>query len=283
MKLPWTLLLCSLLLIFGCQSAAWHQGDFTGQGITSSLTVPPTPGMVVTTYEDGSKTVEPLVTTAPKPTPAPAATPRPAVVSVVVVPPDPGMVEVYNVLPEAQKGDDIVHTRVMTWAGTPPGQTLVDVATQKKVAVHNPLPAVTLDRKGIHATAGGGSTETQAGRSWGQQLWDSVWNFFSGWSMVLPIIGVVLLLLFLLPVIFPALAPICAKILAVLGHVLTLGISSVVALMRRLRASKVNPPAPVVAPVAATPVSTGNPVTPTTAAAEPLNVPRRISNAQTPV
>ena len=213
-------LLVLALMLGGCQSAAMSDGAYTGQGLTATYTRPSVPGVVVSTHADGSTTVVPLVVgETPAPVAKPTATSSP-VVQVTVIAPQPGMSASYRVTPEKQEGDKIASSRVMTWAGEAPGTVVEKVSTQKQKATHNPLPAVTLDDKGIHAAAGGGSTEDQAGMSWYQRAVVWVSDFFKGISMWLLVIGIGLVVIFVLPLIIPALAPIMARLWGAIRTVL---------------------------------------------------------------
>jgi hypothetical protein len=101
---------------------------------------------------------------------------------------------------------------MITWAGEAPGTVIEKVATQKQKTTHNAVPAVVLDAKGVHASAGGGSIEDQAGLSWSQRAWVKITDFFKGISMWLLVGGLILFAVFILPLFMPFLVPIMAKV-----------------------------------------------------------------------
>jgi hypothetical protein len=220
------LLLC---LVSGCQTADYQQAGYTGQGLTATYSTTPAPGYVVATREDGSQTVTPLLPSSEplppskgKVAPTPAAPPvlqTPAAKSPVVftkiVPPAPAVTASYKLTPEViKKGDGFTASRVMTWAGEAPGTAAEKVATQKDKVTHNPMPAVTLDAKGVHVGSGGGSTDDQAGQSWFQRMWTAGSDVLKGWGMWLLVIGIGVAAFFILPILFPVLAPLFASITA---------------------------------------------------------------------
>ncbi len=98
----------------------------------------------------------------PSDEPSPASSPT-EVVSVVVVQPQHGTSTTYEVTPEKQGGDKYVGIRSLTWAGDSPNSVVKSIETAKASHVQNPLPAVNLDEKGIHAAAGGEGPERLAG------------------------------------------------------------------------------------------------------------------------
>jgi hypothetical protein len=201
-----------MLIACGCQSSAYQEGDYTGQGLAANYTAPAVPGAVVSTHQDGSQTVVPLPSD--KSAPAVVAPPNPSpVVSVQIIPTVPGVVTSYTVTPEIQKGDKTAGSRVMTWAGEAPGTVTEQVATQKVARIHNALPSVSVDATGVHVSAGGGSSDVQAGLSIWQRLW--VWfnDTFKDLMWWVVIGGVVLLAFFVLPIALPFLKPIFSSIL----------------------------------------------------------------------
>ncbi len=207
-----TILLAVLVMFLsfqcGCQSAAFEEGTFTGQGLDARYTQPATPGIILSTHQDGSQTAIPLPVKAPVVTP-PNKSP---VIQVMVIAPTPGVVESYVITPEVQKGDKVAGSRFVTWAGEAPGTVVEKVAVQKQKGTQNPLPAVDMDAKGIHISAGGGSTQEQAGMSWWQRAWVAVSDLFKGISMWLLVIGIGLGAIFILPLFIPALVPVMAKL-----------------------------------------------------------------------
>ena len=201
-----------LVVTCGCQSSGFKEGDYIGQGLTATYTAPAVPGAVVSTHEDGSQTVVPLPSDKSAPAVVTPANQSP-VVAVTVVPTTPGVVTSYVVTPEVQKGDQVAGSRCVTWAGLAPGTVSAQVATQKQKATHNPLPSVTVDKDGIHAAAGGGSTEVQSGRSWFQNLWTWVTDTLKGWLWWLVIAGIAVAAFFILPIFLPVLKPIFSSIM----------------------------------------------------------------------
>jgi hypothetical protein len=211
-------LLLSLVLV-GCQSAAFHEGDYVGQGLETHFQQPPVPGVIISTHEDGSQTVLPLEPT-PAPAPVTAKAPAPAapapnpspVVQVTVVPTQPGVVTSYSITPEKKKGDFVGASRMVTWAGEAPGTVVEKVVTQKQKIDHKALPAVSVTKDGVNAQAGGGSSEDQSGLSFFQRA--GVWlsDLFKGWSMWLLVAGIAVAAFFILPIFLPVLKPIFASI-----------------------------------------------------------------------
>jgi hypothetical protein len=100
----------------------------------------------------------------------------------------------------------------MTWAGEAPGTAAEKVATQKDKKTHNPMPQITVDAKGVHVGSGGGSVEDQAGQSWWQRTVTWASDIFKGWTMWLLVIGLCVAGFFILPILFPFLAPIFASL-----------------------------------------------------------------------
>jgi hypothetical protein len=253
MKNALLVLTCLIVLVAGCQSAAYKEGNYTGQGVVASFSQAATPGVVVSTHADGTVTTVPLGSPEPK-----MGLPSP-VVQIQVIPPQPAVSHSYRLTPEVQTGDQVAGSRVMTWAGEAPGTVVERVATQKQRATHNPLPAVNIDASGIHIAAGGGSTEDQAGQSWWQRL--RVWfsDLMKSWSMALLVIGLGVAAFFLLPIFFPVLKPVFASLLNGLHsfwHWATGEIGKVFAWLTSFHKP------PVAAPVGALPVPAGNPLTP---------------------
>ena len=242
-----------LMICTGCQSAAYEQGDANGQGLNASYTVPPTPPMLVITRTDGS--VESVVGGAKVPK-------GPQVAKVDIIAGSPGSVSSYVVKASRSDGDHIIASRVMTWAGASPGEVVKAAACQPHMAVANPLPEVNIDAQGVHAKAGGGSSETNAGLPWYTRLWDWIVSVFRSLTMTLAFFVLLpLVVLFVLPLLWPAAGPICQKILHAVGHVLTFGLSSVVTLWRRLTAARQE----AATASAATSTSSGSTATATTA------------------
>jgi hypothetical protein len=207
-----------LLTISGCQGSGYKEGDFTGQGLTAKFEQPATPDIVISTHEDGTQTVTPVTVGTPVRVPATKS----PIVKTTIIPGQPAVSSSYIVTPEVQTdGDRTLGFRALTWMGEAPGDVTEKVATQKQRRVQNALPAVNLDRTGIHATAGGGSSDDAAGMSWGQRI--GVWfsNLFKNFSMWLLVIGIGLAVIFILPLFVPALVPVMASlwkaILTVIG------------------------------------------------------------------
>ena len=208
----------------GCQSAAFSEGDYVGQGLRATADIPATPGAVVSTHEDGTVTVTALpatpvpaatatpVVAAPAPTAVLAQTKPSPVVAITVIQPTPGKSFSYTITPETQKGDKLAASRMCTWAGEAPGTVVEKVATQKQTRTHNPLPAISVDETGIHATTGGGSIADQAGQSWFQRAWVWLSDTVKGWLWWLVIAGIAVAAFFILPILVPALAPLFASI-----------------------------------------------------------------------
>jgi len=213
----------------GCQSAAYQQGDATGQSLTATYSEQTQPPAVVVVRADGTAFGGPIAELARQKSGSP-------VVSVVVMPGSAGKTVTYAVAPQTDQGDKIAHTRIATWAGASPGEVTRDIGTQKHKSVQNPLPAVSVDATGVHAAGGGGSSDDAVGLPWYTRLKNWVVSIFRSLTMTLVFLVLLpVLLLFVAPLIFPAAAPICQAILHAIGHVLTFGISSVVALGRKLK------------------------------------------------
>jgi hypothetical protein len=251
----------------GCQSSAWQEGNYTGQGLQANYQQPGVPGVVIATHDDGSQTITPLPADPPRVAQPPPAVnywtqPRAAVpqyqspvVTTTVIPAQPGVVESYTVTPETKTGDKVAGSRVMTWAGEAPGTVVEKVVTQKQKDVHNPLPAVNLDKTGIHVASGGGSTEEQAGQSFWQRTWVWLSDMFKGWTMWLLVIGIGVAAFFILPIFLPVLKPLFSSIASAFSAAWTWITAEFGKLWTWLatfhkKAAAVTPPAAVVAPPA---------------------------------
>ncbi len=194
-----------------CQSAKFEEGRYGGQGVEANYSQGETPAVVVATHEDGSQTV----TAVP-----PAASTQPArimptsspVVAVTVVPGKPAVASSYKIKGEASDGDRLTAFRCCTWNGEAPGTVVEKVATQRQAVTRNALPPVSVDATGIHAAAGGGSSEEQAGLSIWQRA--GVWlsDLFKGGLSWLLLIGLGVGAYFILPMALPFLKPLFASI-----------------------------------------------------------------------
>jgi hypothetical protein len=284
---------CALAFLPGCQSAAYLEGDYVGQGLRATADIPATPGAVVSTHEDGTVTVQPIPL-APVPTatlplvaaPAPApsvsgvSAPKPSpVVAVTVIQPTPGKSFSYTITPESQKGDKLGASRMVTWAGEAPGTVVEKVATQKIARTHNPLPAVTVDETGIHAAAGGGSKTEQAGESWWQRL--CVWfsDTLKGWVWWIVVIGIAVAAFFILPILVPALAPLFASIAGAFHGAwtyITGEIGKLIAWLKTVHIKTTSPTASASTPAPAS-ITPSTPVSPTSPASSPAATPAQVT------
>jgi hypothetical protein len=195
----------AMLAAAGCQTCPYEQGGSVGQGLTATYTAPAQPTTVIVTHADGTVTGGAVTDLAKQSTASPA-------VSVTVIPGTPGSSSSYVITPQRETGDKMAPSRVMTWAGNSPGEAVRDVATAKHKSIQNPLPAVALDATGVHAQAGGGSSDDAVGLPWHTRAWNAVTSFFRGATMWIWVLGIGLLLMFVLPIFIPALAPITAAI-----------------------------------------------------------------------
>lgn len=271
----WVVLLGGLglaLIVGGCQSSGWKEGDYTGQGVQARYEKPAVPGVVIATHEDGTQTVTPLPAD-PPPQSAPARRTAPAadvppppraanpVMTTTIIPAQGGLIQSYTITPEMKKGDQIAGSRCCTWAGEAPGTVVEKVATQKERITRNPLPAVSLDASGIHAGIGGGSVDDQAGRSWWQNVCTWFSDMFKGWIWWLVIAGVVVAAFFLLPIALPFLKPLFTSIAGGVHAAWTWLTGEFGKLLAAIKAyhAKTTPPASV-APAASTTVAPAAPV-----------------------
>lgn len=198
-KLPIAMLLA--LVLAGCQSAGVTTGDYTGQGLLVTHQAA-TPATVVVTRKDGTITTgERIVTDADNP-----------VVSVVVISPQPAK-STYTITPEKQAGDKYIGHRVLSWATKSPNMVASEVVAERKAKETKAMPAVRIDATGINAEEGGGSTSQDTGiswvtrvRNWLSQLWS--WLTMTGFWIAILLLAVFIVL----PIIFPALAPIVRSI-----------------------------------------------------------------------
>jgi hypothetical protein len=197
------------------------------------------------------------------------------------------------VTPETQKGDKVASSRVMTWAGEAPGSVVEKVATQKEKRTHNPLPAVSVDATGIHAKAGGGSVDDQAGQSLFQRAWTWMSDVLKGWAWWVVVLGIAALAFFILPILFPVLKPIFSSIMDGLGRMwtwITGEFGRLMTWLKSVHSSKTTTASttagnstPIVLPVPATSVpTTASPVVPSAPSTPTPAVPASVVPATPP-
>jgi hypothetical protein len=201
------ILLCASLLA-GCQFGGYRQGEVVGQGLIASYEESGQGPTVVVERADGTISTG-SATASPALLPGDSKSP---VVKVTTIPGTPTVKTSYRVTPQTDGGFRVYANRNGTWAGSSPGEVLTAIATQKEKITNNPLPAVTLDRTGVHATAGGGSIDEVAGLSWSTRLWNWARNLVRGWSMWLLVAGIGIAAIFILPLFIPALVPVMAAL-----------------------------------------------------------------------
>jgi hypothetical protein len=143
------------------------------------------------------------------------------------------------------------------------------VATQKEKRVHNPLPSVTVDATGVHAGMGGGSVDDQSGQSIFQRAWSAVMDTLKGWTWWLVVLGLAALAFFVLPILFPVLAPIFSSVMDGLGRMWTWITGELGRLMTWLKSVHAKTPT-VVASTTTVPVS--SPLVAATASPVPVSV-----------
>lgn len=141
------------------------------------------------------------------------------VVKVVLVHGDPSVHSSYEITPDVAKGDKFFGWRMLSWAGASPNSVARDYALRKGSDKQEPLPAVSLDKDGIRAEKGAGTSSKQEGASWITLLWNNIWDFVTGITTGLFWIAIGgVAILFVAPLIFPAFAPIAKSIIAGLGR-----------------------------------------------------------------
>lgn len=105
------------------------------------------------------------------------------------------------------------HYRVMSPFGVSPGET---ISRQTPASIQTgPQPGVTINPAGVATTEGGGSKSVLGGGKWG--IVDTAWARIKTW---LWIAGIAAVALVVIPVVFPAAAPVVSAIVGIIGRVI---------------------------------------------------------------